>query len=103
MIFKESLPKLRELLISNFNISLFIFFFSKQKEEDEFSEQIRFKAFIYSFVSFVALFGALGALNIMDSNSDWSNFIMHGYFGGGLLVATLYFYFTVYKLRKENS
>ena len=102
-VFKDTLPKWNELLLSNFNISLFIFFFSKQKEEDEFSEQIRFKAFAYSFVSIIALFGVIGALNIVDADSSWTNFLVHGYLGAGLLVATLYFYFTVYKLRKENS
>lgn len=102
-VFRQSLPKWNELLLSNFNIALFMLYFSKRKNEDEFSEQLRFKAFTYSFVAFVAICGGLGAMNITDKNGSWSNFIIHGYFGGGLLVATLYFYFTVYKLRKENN
>lgn len=103
LVFKASLPKWDELLLSNINISLFIFFFSKQKEEDEFSEQIRFKAFTYSFVSIVAMFGAFGTKGFSETDGSWSNFMLHGIFSGGLLIATLYFYFTVYKLKKENN
>lgn len=103
LVFQGSIAKWGELLLSNFNISLFIFFFSKQKNEDEFSEQIRFKAFTYSFVTLVGMIVAIGAITMTDEESIWSNFLVQGYFGGGLLIATLYFYFTVYKLRKENS
>jgi hypothetical protein len=103
LVFRHSFPEWDELLLSNFNIAIFMLFFSKRKNEDEFSEQLRFKAFTYSFVSFVALFGAVGAMNIIDTDGSWSNFIIHGFIGSAMLVATLYFYFTVYKLRKENN
>lgn len=104
LLFKDSIPKWEELLFSNLNFSLFVSFFSKQKYEDEFSEQIRFKAFTYSFIGFVAMIGALGAFYIADSDSsNWSNFLVQGFMGGGLLVATLNFYFTLYKAKKENN
>lgn len=107
LVFKDSIPKWKELIFSNLNFSLFVSFFSKQKYEDEFSEQIRFKAFTYSFIGFVAMigaFGAFGAFNIANNDADgWSNFLVQGYMGGGLLIATLYFYFTIYKIRKENN
>jgi hypothetical protein len=100
----NSIENKNEMVISVFNLALFLVFFSKQKTEDEFSEQVRFKAFAYSFVSFVAMCCALGASRINDSgNRDWSNFIIQAFMGGGLLIATLYFYFTLYKLRKENN
>ncbi|AHW61512.1 hypothetical protein SAMN05444285_1377 [Draconibacterium orientale] len=104
LIFRNSIENKNEMVISVFNLALFLVFFSKQKTEDEFSEQVRFKAFAYSFVSFVAMCCALGASRINDSgNRDWSNFIIQAFMGGGLLIATLYFYFTLYKLRKENN
>ncbi|MDX8340622.1 hypothetical protein SLH46_15600 [Draconibacterium sp. IB214405] len=103
-ILKDSIENKKETIFSVLNFVLFITFFSKQKAEDEFSEQIRLKAFTYSFVSFVAMFCALGAARVADSDSgDWSNFIVQVFMFGGLLIATLYFYFTLYKLRKENN
>ncbi|WP_319501218.1 hypothetical protein [uncultured Draconibacterium sp.] len=101
--FKDSIDNQRDVVVSVFNLTLFMVFFSKQKTEDEFSEEVRFKAFAYSFVSFVALIFALGAMRVAGSDdSDWSNFIIQAFMGGGLLIATLYFYFTLYKLRKEK-
>ncbi len=104
LIFRNAIENMNEMIISVFNLALFLIFFSKEKTEDEFSEQVRFKAFAYSFVGFVAMCCALGASRINDSgNRDWSNFIIQAFMGGGLLIATLYFYFTLYKLRKENN
>jgi len=104
VVFRDAIPNRKEVLISVFNFSLFITFFSRQKFEDEFSEQIRFKAFTYSFVSFVAVIGALSVGRIADlEGREWSNLIVQGFMGGGLLVATLYFYFTLYKFRKEDN
>lgn len=104
LTFRDSIANMNEMIISVINLSLFLIFFSKQKTEDEFSEQVRFKAFSYSFVGFVAMCCALGASQINDSgNRDWSNFMIQAFIGGGLLIATLYFYFTLYKLRKENN
>ncbi len=103
-IFQNSIVNKDEMIISVFNLALFLVFFSKQKTEDEFSEQVRFKAFSYSFVGFVTMCCALGASRINDSDGrEWSNFIIQAFIGGGLLIATLYFYFTLYKLRKENN
>lgn len=48
-------------------------------------------AFTYSFVSFVAILVAVGVMNITDKDSSWSNFIVREFFGGAMLVATLYF------------
>lgn len=103
LVYKNSIERWEELLLSNINISLFILFFSKQKYEDEFAEQIRFKSFTYSFVSVVAMVGAFSALNITKTEGGWSNFLLHGLIGAGLLISTLHFYITVYKLKKENN
>jgi len=104
LIFKESIQKQNEVVFSVINLSLFISFFSKQKNEDEFSEQVRFKAITYSFVSFVAMVFALGVSRIPNSDDgEWSNFIVQGFMGAALFIATLYFYFTLYKMRKENN
>ncbi|WP_321376128.1 hypothetical protein [uncultured Draconibacterium sp.] len=103
-ILKDSIENQWETIFSIFNFVLFVTFFSKQKTEDEFSEQVRLKAFTYSFVSFVAMVCAFGAVHVADSDGgNWSNFIIQAFMFGGLLIATLYFYFTLYKLRKENN
>ncbi|WP_297090874.1 hypothetical protein [uncultured Draconibacterium sp.] len=101
LIFKDAIANMNEMLISVFNLALFVTFFSKQKTEDEYSEQLRFKAFTYSFVSLVALIFALSTMRITGSDGGcWSNFIVQSFMGGGMLIATLYFYLTLYKLRK---
>lgn len=92
-----------EFIIANLNFSLFLSFFSKQKFEDEFSDVIRFKAFTYSFVSVVAMIGAFSfQVHILDGK--WTTYFLIQFFlGTGFLIATLYFYLTLYKLRKENN
>jgi hypothetical protein len=81
MLFRELLVNWEELTLININLALFVFLFSKQNVEDEFSEQIRLKSFTYSFVSFVALFSTFNALEIGNSGKDslWDSFTCHYY------------------------
>jgi len=93
----------REFLISNLNFSLFISFFSKQRFEDEFSDLIRLKAFTYSFVSVVAMIGAFSFNGHILDGKGSTYFFVQLFLGSGLIIATMYFYFTLYKFRNENS
>lgn len=102
ILFSNSLENSDEYLVSAINLSLFIFLFSKQKYEDEFSEQIRFKSFTYSFVYFVALAGAFGSMSINqnESQSILNNLNLHVLVGVSMLMSLLYFYITMFKFRK---
>jgi len=75
--------------------------FSKEKYEDEFSEQIRIKAFIYAFISIVILFGAV---NINREISEIlflnSNITLQIFLGISLLYALIYFYVSKYIFSK---
>ena len=93
-----------EFVAVNVNFSLFVFFFSKEKDEDEFSEQLRLKAFIYSFISFVSfliLFGGFkgSQLSIPDIFLDF--IFVQIFLGIALLTSLVYFYITKYKVNKN--
>ncbi len=102
ILFSNLLEKSDEYLVSAINVSFFILIFSKQKNEDEFSEQIRFKSFTYSFGYFIALAGAFGAISINRNESGFilNNFYLHVLVGVSMLMSLLYFYITIYKFRK---
>lgn len=95
--------KASEYLIVTINLALFIFLFSKQKTEDEFTEQIRFKSFTYSFVSFIGILGAFSALGLdsKDDNFVVNNFMLNILIGASMLIALIYFNITIYKSRKS--
>ena len=105
ILFSNTIEKWSEYLVSSINFALFVFLFSKQKNEDEFSSQVRFKSITYSFVSFIAMVGAFGAIsiNLNESGSILNNLNIHILLGASLLIALLYFYVTIYKLSKENN
>lgn len=105
LMFDELIESPKHFFISAINLALFIFFFSKRKSEDEFSEQVRFKAFAYSFVGFISVFGAFSALQIGEEKTGLTGaiFLYQVVVGSTFLTAILYFYITLYKLRKENK
>ncbi len=105
VVFQNSSPRIGEYLLSSINLSLFVFVFSKQKSEDEFSEQVRFKAVSYSFITFVAMAGAFGSISIRESESKsvFDNLLLQILMVTVLLMTILYFYITIYKVRKENK
>jgi peptidoglycan/LPS O-acetylase OafA/YrhL len=92
-----------DFLIAGIDLALFILLFSKQKNEDEFSEQVRIKSFTYSFVSFVGLLGAFSALeiNTTESNFTLDSFLLNVLVGASLLMALIYFNVTLYKTKKK--
>lgn len=94
-------------LLANANFSLFVILFSKEKQEDEFSEQVRLKAFVYAFISFVGviiLYGAIkeSSLVIPEVFSSFAFVLI--FMGIALFVSLMYFYTTIYlsKNQKEN-
>lgn len=104
-LFNFEVEKSRDYLISTINMALFLFLFSKQKNEDEYTQQVRFKSFTYSFVSLVALIGAFNAIgiNASDSNFIVDSFMLSTLIGGSLVMSLLYFYITLYKVKKGNN
>jgi len=105
LMVKEDFEDLANILLSIINLGLFIFLFSEQKYEDEFSEQIRLRAFTYSFVTFTVLLGAFSAIGNADKDSYilFNKFYSQLWLGTSLITAVLYFYITLYKLKKENN
>jgi len=93
-----------QTFIAIVNLSLFIFVFSKEKYEDEFSEQIRFKSFTYAFLTFLAFAGVFGVACIgnLDTVYFGNNLFIQIMIGVSLLVSLTYFYYTKYRLQKEN-
>jgi hypothetical protein len=104
-LFNFEVEKSEEYLISSINMALFLFLFSKQKNENEYTQQVRFKSFTYSFVSFVALIGAFSAIGINASYSTFiaDNFMLSVLVGSSLFMSLLYFYITLYKGKKEGN
>lgn len=94
-----------EFLTAGINLALFILLFSRQKYEDEFSEQVRIKSFTYSFVSFIALLGAFSALGMNGTESGFllNNFLLNVLVGASLVMALLYFYVTLYKTKQGEK
>lgn len=105
LIFGELIENSKHFFISVINLALFIFFFSKRKSEDEYSEHVRLKAFAYSFVGFIFVFGAFSALQIGEAETGLTGaiFLYQVVMGATFLTAILYFYITLYQLRKENN
>lgn len=92
-------------LLANINFALFLILFSKERKEDEFSEQIRLKAFVYAFISFVAILIIYGALK---GSKVFTSFIMKDdvfvliFLGIALVSALSYFYTTKYLSNKKE-
>jgi len=104
ILIHQTFEKWEDFLVVCINLSLFISIFSKVKNEDEFSEQIRFKSFTYSFVTFLSLAGAFGAMSLWrpDGSFVLNNFLIHVLIGSSMLVSLTYFYVTLYKVKKAK-
>ncbi|QGY45979.1 hypothetical protein GM418_20590 [Maribellus comscasis] len=90
-------------LVLNTNFSLFLFLFSREKREDEFSEQIRLKAFVYAFISFIGVIIIYGALQ----ESRWCVPVIFNEFtfvlvflGIALISSLIYFYMSIFYSNK---
>jgi len=93
-----------QTFIAIVNLSLFVLVFSKEKYEDEFSEQIRFKSFTYAFLTFLAFSGVFGAASIGKLESVYipNSQYIQVMIGLSLLVSLTYFYYTKYRIQKGN-
>lgn len=102
LIFKNQIENLDQFLISGINLSLFIFLFSKQRYEDEYIEQIRFKSFAYSFISFLSFVLGFSTIGIGNPDSQYiiNNLILNVFIGSSMFISLLYFYITLYKTKK---
>jgi hypothetical protein len=97
--------KALEVLISFIHLALFIFLFSKQKNEDEFSENVRLKSFTYSFVSFAGLIGMFSVLDIHNAGTKpiLDSLMLGVLLALSFLMSLLYFFITLYKLKREKN
>lgn len=93
--------KWKEISIASANLSLFILLFSKEKHEDEFFEQLRYKSFTYSFLSFLASAGMFGTFDILDIKLPDKLFIIQILIGVSLAFSIIYFYYTKYRSQKN--
>ncbi len=98
-------PGTNTFLLSGMYFGLIQIAFSKEKQEDEFAEQIRVKAMYLTVISLFLLAGIYSAYEIIEPNSFSANsfiwFMM--LLNASLIVYLGYFYFTKYRtLKKDN-
>lgn len=93
-------------LLVNANFSLFVILFSKEKREDELSEQVRLKAFVYAFISFIGaiiIYGAIkGSSFVTPAVFSGFKFVLI-FMGIALFVSLIYFYITVYLSKNQKE
>jgi hypothetical protein len=100
----KSFGEWKSVLFVSLNLSLFLLVFSKEKHEDELSEQLRFKSFTFSFITFLAFAGIYGATSVGRIHSVYilNYLFIQAMIGLSLMVSLTYFYYTKYKFLKEN-
>lgn len=105
LVFDVCSAEWESCLIAVINLNLFVLVFSKEKYEDEFSEQIRFKSFSYAFLTFLAFAGVFGAASIgrIDSVYIQNNQFIQIMIGLSLLACLTYFYYTKYKFKRVQE
>jgi len=95
-------PSSNTFLLSGMYFGLIQIAFSKEKQEDEFAEQIRVKAMYLTVISLFFLAGIYSSFEIIEPNSFSANsftwFMM--LLNASLIVYLGYFYFTKYGLKK---
>jgi hypothetical protein len=105
LLFLHNIDSWDYFLLTNINFAFFILLFSKQKSEDEFSEYVRLKAFVYAFISFVGVVIIYGALHgsRLVAPVIFSEFIFVLIFMGiALFLSLIYFYVSVYKFSNKS-
>ena len=92
-------------LLSGMYFGLILIAFSKEKNEDEFSEQTRVKAMFHSVISLFLLAGIYSAYEIIEPNSFPENsFIWFMMLLNATLIVYLgYFYFSKYRSLKNQK
>lgn len=101
IVIDEFAEEWASILIASANLSLFISLFSKEKFEDEFSEQLRFKSFTYSFLTFLASAGAFGIVSVGNIELFIPDLLfIQILIGVSLAYSQVYFYYTKYRFQK---
>jgi hypothetical protein len=92
-------------LLVGVNLGLVVLTFSKDKIEDEFSKEIRWRAMYSSMISFFTFVGMGGAIRIILPESNFENgfYFLFMWLNAVLTVNISYYYGSRYKLKKENE
>lgn len=103
IVIDELTREWKAILVASINLCLFLFVFSKEKHEDEFSEHIRFKSFTYAFLSFLPFAGAFGIASIGNIDKVYiaNPLFIQIMIGVSLVFSLVYFYYTKYRLLKR--
>lgn len=84
-----------DFLLVGFNFGLIVLCFSKSKQEDEFSTQIRWRAMYLSVISFFTFCGIGGTLKILMPKNDFNGFYyLFMLLNATLIVNIVYYYST---------
>nr|WP_319997493.1 hypothetical protein [uncultured Draconibacterium sp.] len=86
------------------NLGLLVITFAKDKLEDEFSMQIRWRAMYTSMISFFVFIGIGGTIRIILPESDFDNgfYFLFMWLNAVLTVNICYYYYSRYKFKKGN-
>ena len=92
-------PSTNRVLLVGVNFGLVIIIFSKEKNEDEYSNHIRLKAMYVAIVSMFLLAGVFSSFELINpdsfSKNAYTSYMM--IFNATLIVYLIYFYFTKYR------
>jgi len=101
IVIDEFTEEWASILIVSTNLCLFLLVFSKEKFEDEFSEQLRFKSFTYSFLTFLISAGVFGIVSLGNIEIFIPNLLfIQILIGVSLAFSLIYFYYTKYRSQK---
>ena len=91
-------PSTNKFLLAGMYFGLLQIAFSREKNEDEFSAQIRIKAMYISIISIFIIVGCISSISIaaQDSLKDFSFQFVMMMFNSVLIVFLVYFYWTKY-------
>jgi len=92
-------------LLVGVNLGLVIITFTKDKLEDEFSIQIRWKAMYSAMISFFIFIGLGGSIRIISPDIKFENgfYFLFMLLNASLIVNITYYYISKYKLKRENK
>lgn len=91
-------------LLVGVNLGLIVVIFSKDKLEDEFSMQIRWRAMYVSMISFFVFVGIAGAVRVLLPEYNFQNgfYFLFMWLNSVLTVNISYYYITKFRIRSEK-
>jgi hypothetical protein len=92
-------------LLVGVNLGLVIITFAKDKIEDEFSIQIRWRAMYSAMISFFVFIGLGGSIRVISPDLKFHNgfYFLFMWINAALTVNIVYYYFSKYKLKRDNK